>query len=159
MSKSERANARTAVAIATLFGVGRSPIAPGTMGSLVALPFAWAIMALLGRGWLLLASMIALAIGTWACENYARTKGEHDPKECVVDELVGQWIVCAFAPPSILWYVPAFALFRLFDIWKPWPIRLVERRVPGGLGIMADDVVAALMGSVIIAVVAHMVVG
>ncbi len=160
---SNESNGRLAVSIATVFGVGRAPYAPGTAGSLVALPAAWVIAEFCGRGWLLFAAIALLAVGTWACEIYASAKGEADPKECVIDEVVGQWIVCAFAPislpwyTSMLWYVFAFVLFRVFDILKPWPINWVERKVPGGLGIMADDVVAALIGSVIIAVAAHVV--
>jgi phosphatidylglycerophosphatase A len=162
---SKQSDARLVLAIATVFGVGRSRYAPGTAGSVVALPAAWLIAEFFGRGWLLLAAtIILLPIGTWACEIYASVKGEVDPKECVIDEVVGQWIVCAFAPILVAWYITvawyffAFILFRLFDIWKPWPISWVERIVPGGLGIMADDVVAALLGSVIIAVVAHVVI-
>jgi phosphatidylglycerophosphatase A len=161
---SKESDARFVAAIATVFGVGRSPYAPGTAGSAVALPVGWIIAEFCGRGWLLFAAIVALAIGTWACEIYASNKGEVDPKECVIDEVVGQWIVCAFAPiqvawyVSILWYIFAFVLFRVFDILKPWPISWVERKVPGGLGIMADDVVAALIGSVIVAVVAHVVI-
>jgi phosphatidylglycerophosphatase A len=141
--------------IATVFGIGRSPTAPGTAGSAVALPVAYLIALVAGRGVLLFAAILLLGIGSWACEIYARKKGEVDPKECVIDEVAGQWITCAFAPTAILWYLVAFILFRLFDIWKPWPLKWVERTVPGGLGIMADDVVAALMGSIIIAVAAH----
>jgi phosphatidylglycerophosphatase A len=162
---SKQSDARLVIAIATVFGVGRSRYAPGTAGSVVALPFAWLIAEFLGRGWLLLAAaVILLPIGTWACEIYSSVKGEADPKECVIDEVVGQWIVCAFAPILAPWYVIlgwyffAFVLFRLFDIWKPWPVSWVERKVPGGLGIMADDVVAALIGSIIIAVIAHVVI-
>jgi phosphatidylglycerophosphatase A len=162
---SKQSDARLVLAIATVFGVGRSRFAPGTAGSVVALPFAWLIAEFCGRGWLLLAAtIILLPIGTWACEMYASAKGEVDPKECVIDEVAGQWIVCAFAPILTAWYIAvawyffAFVLFRVFDIWKPWPISWVERKVPGGLGIMADDVVAALMGSIIIAVIAHVVI-
>jgi phosphatidylglycerophosphatase A len=158
---SAKSDAKLVAAIATVFGVGRSRYAPGTAGSAVALPVAWLIAEFCGRGWLLLAAMITLAVGTWACEIYASAKGKVDPKECVIDEVAGQWIVCAFAPTplltftSVLWYLLAFVLFRVFDILKPWPIKWVERTVPGGLGIMADDVVAALMGGIIIAVIAH----
>jgi len=151
----DQTNAQAAQ-IATLFGVGRVPSAPGTAASVVALPFAWLIEDLFGRWWLLVAAIAALAIGAWACEVYAGIKGEADPSECVIDELVGQWIVCAFVPFSLFAYFLAFVFFRVFDILKPWPIDEVEKRVPGGLGIMADDVVAALMGGIILAVLAHL---
>ena len=157
MSILDKPDPRLVANIATVFGVGRSPAAPGTAGSAVALPFAYLIALAGGRLTLLLAAILVLAIGSWACEIYAGAKGEVDPKECVIDEVAGQWITCAFAPTALLWYIAAFILFRVFDIWKPWPIKWVERKVPGGLGIMADDVVAALMGSIIIATVAHVV--
>jgi phosphatidylglycerophosphatase A len=147
---------RVATNIATVLGIGRLPTAPGTAASIVALPFAWIIAAFAGRFALMFAAIIVLGIGAWACEIYARESGQHDPSECVIDEVAGQWIVCAFAPFSVLAYVAAFILFRIFDIVKPWPIGLVEQRVPGGLGIMADDVVAALMGCIILIVLGHL---
>jgi phosphatidylglycerophosphatase A len=141
-------------AISTLFGIGYAPGAPGTAASAVALPIAWLIAGSAGRLALMLAAVAALAIGAWASELYAARSKTFDPSECVVDELAGQWIACAFAPVSLAGYALAFLLFRLFDVWKPWPIRHVER-LHGGLGIMADDVVAALMAGVILAVLAH----
>jgi len=103
---------------------------------------------------LLVAGLAANAIGAWACEVYAREKGASDPSECVIDELAGMWIACAFAPLSILAFVLAFILFRIFDIAKPWPISRMEH-LPGGLGIMADDFIAAMFAGAIIAVLAH----
>ena len=147
---------RIATHIATVLGVGRSPAAPGTAGSIVALPIAWLIAALWGRLMLMLAIIVVLGFGAWACELYSRANGREDPSECVVDEVAGQWIICAFAPLSIAAYFVAFILFRIFDIVKPWPVGFVERRVPGGLGIMADDVVAALMGSIIMVLLGHL---
>ncbi len=152
----DESNLRLAEPLATLFGIGRVPSAPGTAASAVALPLAWIIAEFGGRFALLFAAIVAFAVGSWACEIYARSKGNPDPSECVIDELAGQWIVCAFAPLSIPAYILAFILFRVFDILKPWPINITERRVPGGLGIMADDVVAGLMASLIIAVLAHL---
>lgn len=142
-------------AIATLIGIGNARYAPGTVASIVSLPPAYLIAWFGGRLALLLAAIIALAVGAWASELYARQVKSFDPKECVVDELAGQWIACAFAPVSLLAYALAFALFRIFDIWKPWPIRHVER-LHGGLGIMADDVVAALIAGVILAVLVQL---
>ena len=147
---------RTATNVATVLGVGRMPTAPGTAASIVALPFAWIIATFAGRFALTFGAIVVLGVGAWACEIYARESGKSDPSECVIDEVAGQWIICAFAPLSILAYFVAFILFRIFDIVKPWPISLVERRVPGGLGIMADDVVAALMGCIILVVLGHL---
>jgi phosphatidylglycerophosphatase A len=144
-------------AIATVFGVGYSPIAPGTAASIVALPIAWLIAISGGRFVLLLAAILASAAGAWACEHYAGEKKENDPSECVIDEVAGQWIACAFAPTNdmLLAYALAFVLFRFFDIVKPWPISAAER-LPGGFGIMADDVVAGLFAGIIIAILAHL---
>jgi phosphatidylglycerophosphatase A len=140
--------------IATLFGIGYARYAPGTVASIVSLPFAWLLAYSGGRFTLLFLAILVLAIGAWASEIYASQTGTFDPRECVVDELAGQWIACAFAPVSLLGYALAFLLFRLFDIWKPWPIRHAER-LHGGLGIMLDDVVAALMGGAILVVLSH----
>lgn len=138
-------------AIATLYGIGYARYAPGTLASVVALPFAYLIASAGSRFALLVLAIAVLAVGAWASEIYAVETKTFDPSECVVDELAGQWIACAFAPVSLLGFALAFVLFRVFDIWKPWPIRRVER-LHGGLGIMADDVVAALMAGVILVV-------
>ncbi len=145
---------RTVQAIATVFGVGHARYAPGTAASIVALPVAWLIAMAGGRVLLLLAAIAVLAVGAWASELYAAETGKFDPSECVIDEVAGQWIACAFAPISWIAYLLAFLLFRLFDILKPWPIRYFER-LHGGIGIMADDVIAALMAGAIIAALAH----
>jgi len=144
--------------VATVFGLGYSRVAPGTVASVAALPVAWLVADFGNRFWLLGLSILTAAFGAWACELYSRTKTDPDPSECVIDEVAGQFLVCAFcpAPPTLHAYLIAFVLFRVFDITKLWPINEVERRVPGGLGIMADDIVAALMASIIIAVLAHL---
>jgi phosphatidylglycerophosphatase A len=141
-------------AIATLGGIGYARTAPGTVASAVALPFAYLIAFTGGRFALLVLAIVVLAIGAWASELYAAETKTFDPSECVVDELAGQWIACAFAPVSLPGYAVAFVLFRLFDIWKPWPTRHSER-LHGGLGIMADDVVAALIAGAILVVLAR----
>jgi phosphatidylglycerophosphatase A len=136
---------------ATLFGIGRAPAAPGTVASLAALPLAWAIK-WFTDDWILLALIVVVAIiGVRACEIYARETGMTDPSECVIDELVGQWIACLIAPLSLPAFAVAFAAFRVFDIAKPWPIERFER-APGGLGIMLDDAVAGVFAGVIVGV-------
>lgn len=140
---------RFSTLIATLGGLGRVPFAPGTVASLAALPFAWLLGHFGGNSVLLAATFAAASIGTWACGLYARSTNAVDPSECVADELAGQWLTCAFAPLSLAGMVLAFLLFRLFDVLKPWPISLAER-LEGGLGIMADDVVAATMAGLVI---------
>ena len=141
-------------AIATLFGMGRVRLAPGTVASVVALPFGWAIAASGGRVSLLLAAILVSAIGGWASEHYVRNTGISDPSECVIDELAGQWLALAFAPLGIAAYALGFALFRALDILKPWPLSAAER-LPGGLGVMADDVLAGLLAGLVVAVFAH----
>ena len=138
-------------AAATVFGIGRSPVAPGTIASLVALPVAWIVM-MYGGAFVLFALGAAIFIfGLWASERYAVQQGNSDPSECVIDEVAGQWLACAAAPLSPAGFVLAFVLFRLFDISKLWPVSLGER-LPGGWGIMTDDMIAGLLSALIIAV-------
>lgn len=134
--------------IATLFGVGRFPFAPGTLASLIAVPVAWAVLQLplpYGRALLFLAASAALALGIWATSHYAMHGGRADPNEAVIDEVAGQWFTLVFAgaeqPPH---FIAGFLLFRLFDIAKPWPVNWAERHLPAGWGIMLDDIVAAI---------------
>jgi len=140
---------------ATVFGIGRSPWAPGTVASAIALPVAWIVLKYLGPVALFSLSFAVAAIGTWACEVYVRTMEESDPSECVIDEVAGQFLACALAPLSLYGFILAFALFRLFDISKLWPISEAEK-LRGGLGIMADDMVAGLLAGLIVAVVASL---
>jgi phosphatidylglycerophosphatase A len=143
-----------AEALSTLFGIGRISKAPGTVASAAALPFAALISLSLGPFILLLYGFAAFALGCWSCNVYARDTGKDDPSECVIDELAGQWIACAFVPFSIISFLVAFALFRLFDIWKPWPVSWGEK-FPGGIGIMADDVIAGAIAGLLTAVAAY----
>jgi phosphatidylglycerophosphatase A len=94
--------------------------------------------------------MIAFALGWWAAARLSRATGTHDPGFIVIDEIAAQWLVLLAAPHDWRWYIAAFLLFRLFDITKPWPIRAIERRVPGGLGIMLDDILAAIYALVLL---------
>jgi phosphatidylglycerophosphatase A len=132
-----------AALIATGFGSGLLPLMPGSWGSLAALPCAWAIRSLGGVTALVAAAAIAFGIGWWAAGRVARASGQHDPGSIVIDEVAAQWLVLLATPLDWRAYAAAFLLFRIFDITKPWPARLVERRVAGGLGIMLDDIVAA----------------
>jgi phosphatidylglycerophosphatase A len=129
--------------LATWFGVGLIPVAPGTWGSLAALPFAWVIHDLWGVLGLALGALIAFVGGCWAAGAFAKASGEVDPAAIVVDEVAAQWLVLIAAPLQPLAWALAFLLFRLFDIWKPWPVRWADRHVKGGFGIMLDDVLAA----------------
>ena len=138
---------------ATLLGIGRSPFAPGTVASMVALPIAWIAVTVGGSVALLSLALVTAVLGMWACDVYAKDKGAHDPSECVIDEVAGQFLACAFAPLSLAGFALVFLLFRLFDISKLWPISAAER-LRGGLGIVADDLVAGLMAGLIVAVFA-----
>jgi phosphatidylglycerophosphatase A len=133
-----------AALIATWFGIGLLPLAPGTWGSLAALPCAWAIVHFGGPAVLAAAAIIAFAAGCWAAGAVARASLHEDPGFIVIDEVAAQFLVLVAAPLDWRAYAAAFLLFRLFDIAKPWPVRAIERRVKGGLGIMLDDVAAAL---------------
>ncbi len=144
--------------LAVWFGAGLSPVAPGTAGSLAALPFGAALLwagGAWGWLWLGLATLLLLPLGAWAAAHYDRQTGGHDAGAIVVDEVAGQWIaLLPVAPISVsgnAWwqFLAAFGLFRLFDIAKPWPIGWIDRRIQGGWGVMADDVVAGLYAGVL----------
>ena len=142
-----------AAPIATFFGVGHLPIAPGTWGSLAGGGVAAALVIVAGdplAAWLLAAATVAgYPLGVWASARYAAAIGDTDPSAVVIDEVVGQWL--ALLP--VLWdwrfYPLAFVLFRLADIVKPWPAGRAER-LPGGTGIMADDVVAGAYAGIVV---------
>lgn len=142
--------------IASGFGSGLSPFAPGTAGSAVAL-LAWLALRELPWPIHLLAIMFAFALGVWASNVVVAQLGIEDPGVIVWDEFVGQWI--ALAPLLWLahggrWMFAAFLLFRLFDIWKPWPVSWADRAVKGGLGVMLDDVIAGLYAAIVVAIAA-----
>jgi len=140
------------VLLATWFGTGLLPIAPGTWGSLVAMLLAWAMRSYFGIGGLAAATVIVFAIGWWAVATVARTSASDDPGAVVIDEVAAQWLVLLAAPLDPLAYAAAFLLFRIFDIWKPWPVRWADRHVKGGLGIMLDDLLAAAYAIVLMLV-------
>ena len=138
--------------IATFGGLGHvAPAAPGTLASFLTMFAAWALVAIQGQPLVLVVAIAVTAVGFWGAELYARQRGSKDPSECVIDEVAGQLFACAFTPRALLLYALVFLLFRLFDIVKPWPISAVER-LPGGLGIMADDLIAGIFaGGVVVA--------
>jgi phosphatidylglycerophosphatase A len=130
--------------IATWFGTGLLPTAPGTWGTLAALPAAALIAALGGRWALLGAAAAAFLAGIWASERYASSLGIEDPGKIVIDEVAGMWLALVPLALNPMAYAIAFVFFRIFDIFKPWPANVLDRRVKGGLGIMIDDTVAAI---------------
>ena len=141
--------ANPAVLLATVFGIGWLPKAPGTWGSLAALPLGWWIVASGGWPALLGALLVVFAVGVWACAGYSKATGTHDAGACVIDEVVGQWIVLLVLPLDPLFYLGGFLVFRLFDIVKPWPAGWADRNVHGGFGVMLDDVFAGLQGAAV----------
>lgn len=135
--------------LATWFGSGLLPRAPGTWGSLAALPCAAAIVWAGGPWALLLAALLLFLPGVWAASRYAAQSGLEDPQEVVVDEVVGQWLALVPVALDLPMYAVAFLAFRIFDIVKPWPANWADRRLPGGWGIMSDDLVAGVYAAVV----------
>ena len=146
---------RLGVILATWFGSGLLKPAPGTWGSAAALPFAWAIATYAGSLALVPAALLLFGIGVWASNVYDRKTGGHDASEIVIDEVVGVWLTLAVIGPSLVGYAIGFALFRLFDIVKPWPVRWADRQVSGGLGVMLDDVLAAGYAALCLVLIHH----
>lgn len=134
------------------FGSGLSPKAPGTAGTLLAIPI-YLMLANLDLS-IYLAFVIAASIsGIWICNQASQRLGVHDHGGIVWDEMVGFWITMAGIPASLFSVSLGFLLFRLFDIVKPWPIGPIDRQVGGGLGIMLDDIAAGAMAWVIVWIV------
>jgi len=132
------------------FGTGLAPFAPGTFGSLPGLLLFWLTLDLGLYVQLGIAAVLAVA-GIWLCGESARRIGVHDHGGIVWDEIVGMYVTLMLAPVTWQGFVAAFALFRVMDIVKPWPIRDLDHRIHGGLGIMLDDLVAALYALVLLA--------
>lgn len=135
------------------FGLGAAPFAPGTFGTLLGIP----VYLLLAGSSLpvYLATVAALfLLGIAVCGVTARSLGVHDHPAIVFDEVVGFLVAMTLAPRGVGWLVAGFALFRLFDIWKPWPIRWIDRHVHGGLGIMLDDALAGVYALLVLQAVA-----
>lgn len=131
------------------FGTGLVPRAPGTFGTLPGLVIGWAT---LGTGlYVQLTVAVALFVaGIWICGKCSRNLGVHDHGGIVWDEIAGMYVALLAAPPTLLGFGIAFALFRAFDITKPWPIRDLDHRLGGGLGIMLDDLAAALYALILL---------
>ncbi len=125
------------------FGSGLSPVVPGTMGTLVGLPAIW-LLALLPLPIALVVIALAAILGVYLCEYSSRQLGVHDHKGIVWDEFVGVWITFLAVPLTWPAVVAGFVIFRFFDMVKPWPICVADRKVHGGFGIMFDDLLAGL---------------
>lgn len=125
------------------FGSGLAPKAPGTFGTLAAIPI---FLLLQDLTWPVYVSwlIVTFILGVYWCERSSKALGVHDHGGIVWDEMVGYWLTMFLAPKGWLWLLIGFVLFRFFDILKPWPINWLDRKVTGGFGIMIDDVLAAL---------------
>ncbi len=136
------------------FGSGLAPVAPGTFGSLVGLAFALIVLHF-GFAVAAVATTVVTVAGFWICGESARRLGVHDHPGIVWDEVAGMMITMLAAPPTWWGLLLAFGLFRLFDIWKPWPIREIDHGMSGGAGIMLDDVMAGFLAAIVLLLVRY----
>jgi phosphatidylglycerophosphatase A len=136
------------------FGSGAAPVAPGTFGTLMGVALYLLLPAMTWTLYLLFL-LVATLVGIWLCDRTARDIGVHDHGGIVWDEFVGYWITMFMAPEGWPWIVAGFALFRLFDILKPWPISWLDRHVKGGFGVMVDDVLAGVMALICLQAAAY----
>jgi phosphatidylglycerophosphatase A len=139
--------------IAFGFGSGLMPVAPGTWGTLAAVPL-YLLLSQTHWGLYLLAVLITFLIGVKVSDKVSRDLGIHDYKGIVWDEVVGYLLTMFAAPFGITWMILGFILFRIFDIWKPQPIGYVDQHVHGGFGIMFDDILAAIPSWIILQILA-----
>lgn len=128
--------------LATWFGSGQIKFAPGTFGSLAALPFAWLIYDNFNAQGLAVVTLVVFLIGIWAADIHAQQLPDEDPSEIVIDEVVGMWLTLLVVPPDVVLYIIGFVFFRIADIWKPWPVSWADQAIKGGAGIMLDDIFA-----------------
>lgn len=131
-------------------GSGLSPVAPGTAGTLAAFPIYWLLVQWLNGAALLGLLALLFAVGVWACHRTGQALGVADHGGIVWDEIVAFMLVLYFTPLTWAWYGVAFGLFRLFDIWKPFPIRYFDRRLKNGFGVMFDDLLAAVYAVIVL---------
>ncbi len=144
---------RLAVVLATWWGAGYSPIAPGTAGTIAAIPF-YILLSLLPLS-LYLACVLGIGlVACWAAAEAERIFREQDSQRIVIDEAVGFFITMTALPLSWPYLIAGFCLFRFFDILKPPPIRLIERKVKGGLGVVLDDVLAGIYAQISLRLIA-----
>ena len=135
--------------VVTGFGVGLSPKMPGTMGTLLAIPL-WYLLLHLGDSFYVLFTLVLTVLAIVLSDMYEKRTKSHDPGHVVIDEVVGFLITMTLLPYSLTSLLLGFALFRLLDIWKPWPISYLNDKVKGGFGVVVDDVAAGLAANIIL---------
>jgi phosphatidylglycerophosphatase A len=142
---------RLAYVLATWFGCGLVPLAPGTAGTLGAIPL-YLVLRSSGPVAVLFAASILAIVGVWAADHVIARTGQHDPQIVVIDEVVGVLVTLAASAPTWTSLVLGVVLFRIFDQWKPWPARSLES-LPGGYGVVMDDVAAGVWGAIVLVVI------
>jgi len=135
------------------FGSGLSPVAPGTFGTLAAIPIYLALTYSVDALVYMLVIVFFSLLGFWLCGRTAKDLGVHDHPGIVWDEIVGFLITMYLVPLSWVWIIAGFLLFRLFDILKPWPIHILDQKVEGGIGIMMDDILAGIYAWVVLQII------
>lgn len=137
------------------FGSGAMPFAPGTFGTLLAIPF-YLMLAPLQPSYYLVTVILITIASIWICHKTEKEISVHDHQGMCLDEFVGFFVTMYHAPRSWEWVVFGFVLFRIFDIWKPWPIRYLDKNVAGGLGVILDDVAAGIYACIVLQIFAWM---
>lgn len=140
--------------IAFGFGTGALPIAPGTFGTLLAIPF-YLLIHRFTLPWYVLTTLLVIIASIWICHRVSKDIALHDHQGMCLDEFPGFLVTMCGIPTGIGWIIAGFLLFRLFDIWKPWPIRFIDEKISGGIGMILDDVLAGVYACIILHFVAR----
>lgn len=140
-------------ALATGIYSGKSPWAPGTMGTVVAVPFVWFCVSRFSPIAYMVFAFALILFSIYVAEWYERAKGVHDNQEIVIDEIAGYFVAMVWLPLTWQAFLFAFVLFRLFDALKPFPIDVVDRKVQGGFGVVLDDVLAGLLTNIVLQII------
>ena len=140
--------------IATGFGIGALPFAPGTWGSLEGV-LLYLLFSSLSLCWYLILTVAVILLGVVCCHFTVKAWNQEDPQQLVIDEIAGFLVTMIAVPARVQWIVLGFILFRFFDIWKPWPISWLEKKIPGGLGVMIDDIAAGMIAFAILQLVIY----
>jgi len=145
---------RVIIFLATGFYAGKVPVAPGTFGSLVGLIFCF-FLSRLEPVLVIVCIAVVTALSVWIADKAEKLLAQKDPGEIVIDEIAGMMVTMAFLPFTAFFAVFGFILFRFVDILKPFPINYLEKKVPGGAGVVADDIAAGVMGNIVLRIILH----